>query len=79
MSDVTTVSTSAGIAASTRSAGSIWNEKNRKNVAANRSRNGEISSLARSSARPGQRESHEECTDGARHLELLREAGDEQA
>ena len=42
----------AGSATSTRSDGSIRNEKNKKNVAANRSRSGAIRAAARSSARP---------------------------
>ena len=42
----------AGTIAPVKSAGSIWNEKNRKNVAAKRSRNGEISAAARRAAGP---------------------------
>ena len=49
---VTIASRMAGTATATRSPGMIWNEKNRKNVAANRSRSGPMRAWARSCTGP---------------------------
>ena len=64
-------------AAPTRSPGSIWNEKKRKNTAANRSRSGPMSAPGPVLHRAGQREPDEEGADGGGHLELLGEPADE--
>ena len=65
-------------ATSTRSPGSIWNEKNRKNVAANRSRSGPISVDGAVLGVTRQGEADEERADRGGHLELLRQSADEQ-
>ena len=49
---VTSSRRAAGTIAAGRSPGSIWKAKKRKNMAANRSRNGSMSSLARSCTGP---------------------------
>ena len=75
----TTASAAAGASTPTRSPGRIWNEKNRKNVAANRSRSGPISARRSVLHRARQREADEERADRGRHLELLGEPADQQA
>ena len=76
--DVTIASTSAGRATSTRSDGSIRNEKNRKNVAANRSRSGAIKLDGALLGVARQGEADEKGADRPRHLDPLRQPADEE-
>ena len=76
--DVTMASARAGRATSTRSDGSIWNEKKTKNVAANRSLSGAIKAVGALLGAAGQGEADEKGADRPRHLDPLRQPADQE-